>query len=161
MCIEACVEWQLPFHFSDHWFNPDRAAAGHGAALSAYLLGLQHAACVCVCMCVCARAGTPVSVHVIGWHKAYVGVHSFAFSCVKPNTVLLFMCVCRCPGCNGVRESARRPEKCAAQVDCSGKQMLLLMREGRWGGRGKRRKLNWYVNDRNSHLSWRLRVLQH
>lgn len=155
MCIEAYVEWQLPFHFSDHWFNPDRAAAGHGAALSAYLLGLRHAACVCVCV----RAGTPVSVHVIGWHKAYVGVHSFAFSCVKPNTVFLFTCVCRMQRCAWERSP---PWKMCYTGWLQRQANAAFNEGGAVGGRKwKRRKLNWYVNDRNSHLSWRLRVLQH
>lgn len=164
MCIEAYVEWQLPFHFSDHWFNPDRATAGHGAALSA-CLSPKHTASASVSVCVCVYVNICVCVHVTGWHKVNIGVRFSAFACVK--TSLFFFSFSACAKCVFFFWECTRAQgrvRRAGRMCCTGWlqwQANAAFNEGGGERRGKHRKLNWYVNDGNSHLSWRLRVLQH
>lgn len=88
---------------------------------------------LCVCpyshLCECARDGAP---------PKYVGVHTSAFACVETSPfVFVVVCVPVCLWtCAGMLKSvcvcvsAHCPGKRVVQADCSGKQMLLLMKEG-------------------------------
>lgn len=168
MCIEAYVEWQLPFHFSDHWFNPDRATAGHGAALSACLGSSTLPLCLSVCVCVCVYS----HICLCTYNKMTQSKCRCAHLCIClcQNVPVFCVCVCLCVfvyvcvcarerGCKSAREcSASRKMCCTGWLQW---QANAAFNEGGGVRRGKHRKLNWYVNDGNSHLSWRLRVLQH
>lgn len=110
---------------------------------------------------ICLWEFSHICVRVSGWHKVNGGVHLCI--CLRQNIFFFFLflfmwvrvqmpevCVCECS----------RPRK----MCCTGwlqRQANAAFNEGGGESRGKHRKLNWYVNDGNSHLSWRLRVLQH
>lgn len=120
---------------------------------------------VCVCVCTWTSVCVCVCAHVTGWHKVNIGVRFSAFACVK--TSLFFFSFFACAKCVVFFWECTRAQgrvRRAGRMCCTGWlqwQANAAFNEGGGERRGKHRKLNWYVNDGNSHLSWRLRVLQH